>query len=123
MGAEDEELHTSAVDGVFMSRVFTVEFREPGVLGMFFSPESKRALTVERLAASGLALREPAIQPGCALVAVQGESLAGLSYEACLGRIRSTGRPLRLTFENPLCPACGSPWQWCVTPRPALRAL
>lgn len=97
---------------------FTVEFRDEGTLGLYFSEAANRPqLTVERLADRGLALREPAIQPGCVLVAVNGESLDGLDYQQSLGAIRGASRPLQLTFEtggSSRCAGCQAPPQWCV---------
>jgi hypothetical protein len=82
-------------------RCFSVEYAQPGTLGLLFSPDTTASLfTVEALAeTSGLARSCPQIQPGCVLVAVQDVPLSGYSYSEGLAAIRSAGRPIRLTFE------------------------
>ena len=83
------------------ARCFSVEYAQPGTLGLLFSPDTTASLfTVEALAeTSGLARSCPQIQPGCVLVAVQDVPLSGYSYSEGLAAIRSAGRPIRLTFE------------------------
>ena len=80
-------------------RAFDVTFSKQGTLGLLFW-QGREVLMVEALADSGLALGEPAIQPGCVVVAVQGESLRGLSYSDALAKMRTSARPLRLTFAR-----------------------
>ena len=56
---------------------------------------------MEWLTDDGLASSEPAIRPGCVVVAVQGTSLQGIGYQDALARVKDASRPLQLTFEEP----------------------
>jgi hypothetical protein len=89
------------------------------LLGLFFSPQAAEPFTVVALARHGLALvNHPEIQPGCVLVAVQGDELKGLSYAEGLAKITGAERPLRLEFEQEswrgVCGHCLSPVRFCV---------
>ena len=81
-------------------RRFTVTFRKHGTLGLRFWKGSGK-LRVEWLTDDGLASSEPAIRPGCVVVAVQGTSLQGVGYQDALARVKDASRPLQLTFEEP----------------------
>lgn len=81
-------------------RRFTVTFRKHGTLGLRFWKGSEK-LRVEWLTDDGLASSEPAIRPGCVVVAVQGTSLQGIGYQDALARVKDASRPLQLTFEEP----------------------
>ena len=80
--------------------VNTVTFRKHGTLGLRFWKGSGK-LRVEWLTDDGLASSEPAIRPGCVVVAVQGTSLQGIGYQDALARVKDASRPLQLTFEEP----------------------
>jgi len=91
---------------------FDVRFTQQGTLGLLFSPQTTgRPFTVEgiqgglvrSLGSAGSAGAGDAaakrVEAGCVLVAVQGASLEGLTYDQGLAAIRAAGRPLTLTFE------------------------
>lgn len=108
-------LDTDRVGRVMQTRQFEVVFDREGVLGLFFSPQAEKPFTVMALAGHGLAVATPEIQPGCILVAVQGEAVRGLSYEQGLQMIKSARRPLRLLFERgDFCACCLSLTRFCV---------
>lgn len=94
---------------------FEAEFNEPGLLGLQFSRDSARALTVEAVAEVGLARRERLIRPGCVLLAVQGQPMQDIEYDVALATIRNASRPLQMTFEYaPECPDCGMHARACM---------
>ena len=75
----------------------TIEFAAAGKLGIVF-PKGVVPLTVDRVQPEGLAAAKPELQPGMTLTAVQGRSVAGLSYGDTLAEIKAVGRPLTLSF-------------------------
>ena len=98
---------------------FSVLIQEHGLLGLFISPQAAEPFTVVALTRHGLAaVNHPEIQPGCVLVAVQGDELKGLSYAEGLAKITGAQRPLRLEFEQGcwrgVCGHCLSPVRFCV---------
>ena len=71
-----------------------------GRLGLSFSRDSTPPFTIAKIAPLTLAAQEPRLRLGMALVAVQGEDIAGLQYDVVIGRLREATRPLSLSFVH-----------------------
>ena len=76
-----------------------VAFAQEGRLGFSFSRDSNPPFVVAKIAPQTLAAQEPRLRVGMALVAVQGEEVAGMPYDDVLGRLRAA-RPLELAFVH-----------------------
>jgi hypothetical protein len=77
-----------------------VVFRGEGRLGFSFSRDSTPPFTIAKIAPLTLAAQEPRLRVGMALVAVQGDDIAGLEYDVVLGRLRDASRPLSMAFVH-----------------------
>ena len=78
-------------------RILDVEYYKTGHLGLVF-PHGVVPLTINCIQAGGLAYGTPGLVAGMLLMGIQGISTSGLSYMQTLDRIKSLGRPIRLTF-------------------------
>jgi hypothetical protein len=85
--------------GALLPRV-QVTFSGEGRLGLSFARDSTPAFTIAKVAPLTLAAHEPRLRVGMALVAVQGEEIAGLRYDAVLGKLKGASRPLTLAFVH-----------------------
>ena len=92
-----------------MARV-SATFTEPGSLGLSFEENVARggAATIREVKAGTQATAHTQLKTGMALVVVGTSRCDGLGYKDIIGLIRGNpGRPLTLTFEEPLPVPCG----------------
>ena len=92
-----------------MARV-SATFTEPGSLGLSFEENVARggAATIREVKTGTQATAHTQLKTGMALVVVGTSRCDGLGYKDIIGLIRGNpGRPLTLTFEEPLPVPCG----------------
>eukprot|EP01050_Picozoa_sp_SAG11_P003589 SAG11_NODE_206_length_12389_cov_11.831192_12_plen_251_part_00 len=77
-----------------------VVFETDGLLGLKFLPNVRGELCVHAINPTGLAASKPSVRPGLVLIQLNGEPIDNLAADDVLTLIRSSPRPLTMTFGD-----------------------